>query len=401
MGCYVMHYRAPKPTFSRWDRAKFIAIRVIFPPILLWDLIKIGFSKLLGEGIGELILPAQKMNFILAMDNPIDYGRLVCKHHIIETYDGARLDTFELDHQSQKALESKYQKYIINFVGNASCYERHIEEMKNDAEVLQANVVGFNFRGVYDSSGKAKSSEDLVTDGIAQVQRLLDQGVSPQNITLKGHSLGAGIAALVANHFHQLKQPINVFNSRSFSTISDVLVGHIRLERDEKGLPLGHKESLGKKILGWLATPFIKLALALVKWEIKAGAAFRRIPEAYRDYVVVRSKKSERDQRTDDPIIPHYASIHKALSSERHRKKSEIRKAIDEVARHPKQNKKALEQAREEIKNGRKMKTHEEKEDGHNVSLSLLHNQFGKSGQAVFTDFVCRATEDHAVRKGP
>ena len=64
-----------------------------------------------------------------------------------------------------------------------------------------------------------ESFQDLVTDGIAQVQRVLDLGANPKNITLDGLSLGGGVAdLLVAYHFHQLGKQVYLWNDRSFAT---------------------------------------------------------------------------------------------------------------------------------------------------------------------------------------
>lgn len=178
-------YNAPKPRYSFWEWFKFIAIRTVFPPVLLWDLIKIGANKWLGEWVGGLVLPAQNDNFdhLAVRDDTVstyNEDNLTCEKHEVITHDEAHLDTFEIKHNSQENIDPKYQKYIINLVGNGMCYEHIIHDMKEDANALKANVIGFNLRGVGQSTGKAKSRDDLVTDGIAQVQRLLDQGVSPK-----------------------------------------------------------------------------------------------------------------------------------------------------------------------------------------------------------------------------
>lgn len=410
-------YNAPKPGYSNWEWFKFIAIRTVFPPVLLWDLTKLGANKLLGESVGSLVLPAQNADFdhLAVSDGIVGYcneGDLTCEKHEVITHDGEHLDTFEVKHKSQENIDPKYQKYIINFVGNGMCYEHIIGDIKEDAKALKANVVGFNLRGVGQSTGKAKSREDLVTDGIAQVQRLLDQGISPQNITLKGHSLGAGVASLVAQHFHQLGQPVNLFNSRSFSTITNFLVGHMRLERNEEGEAIGHKDSIGGTILGWLAKPFVKFGVALAKWEINAGSAFKDIPEAYKDYIVVRSRKEIRGNRIDDAVIPHYASIHKVLTSGRREKKAEIDEEIanlddiiqkaDPLTKPGLANaREALVQAREKIKSERKMETDVQDDNGHNSDWSSLHNRSGKSARTVFSEFVQRTEEDHAIKSAP
>lgn len=407
-------YNAPKPKYSNWEWFQFIAFRIVFPPLLLWDLLKFGMNKWLGQWVSRLILPAQEANFsdLAITDASVsahNEDNLICEKHEVVTYDGAHLDTFEVGHATQANSAPQYQKYIINLVGNGMCYEQIIDEMKTDAKELKTNVIGFNLRGVGNSSGKPHSKNDLVTDGIAQVQRLLDQGVSPQNITLKGHSLGAGIASLIARHFHELKQPINLFNGRSFSTLTSFVVGHIRLKRNQHGSALGHKDSIGGIILGWLAMPFIKLAVALVKWEINAGSAFSSIPKAYREYIVVRSREEVRKRRIDDPVIPHYASIHTELAEERRKEKAAIDDEIVNLNLMIKDSnplarvelvkaKSALIQARERIKHDRKMETDFPLMDGHNSDLTSLHNRSGKSAQTFFREFVQRVEEDHAVR---
>lgn len=407
-------YKAPKPKYTSWSWFKFIALRFV-PLVLLWDLAKLIMNRLLGEWVGSIVLLAQgdfneeKINDIDVKSHNDD--ELYCEKYKVITHDEAHLDTFEIKHESQVRLAPKYQKYIINMVGNGMCYEQILDDMKNDAKTLQSNVIGFNFRmvaGSVDESKKekirVKSQAELIIDGIAQVQRLLHEGVSPENITLKGHSLGAAVASKVAEHFHNLKQPINIFNGRSFSSITNFVVGLIRLKKD-----LGHKESLGGIILGFLAKPFIKIAVALVDWEIDAGSAFKNIPKAFRDYVVVRSRKEIRDKHYDDRVIKHYASIHKVLSSERHAEKARIDKGIKNlddmiekdspIAKHDLEKaKEALVEARKKIKSDRKMETIKYPTDGHVVSLDLLKNRSNKNANTFFREFVQRASIDHGVK---
>lgn len=397
-------YKAPKPEYSAWEWFGYIALRVAFPPILLWDLIKLGVNHLLGEWVGGLVLPAQDIDFTwcqLTDENVNRYHdtNLTFARHEVITHDGAHLDTFEVAHNSQKKLASKDKKYIINLVGNGGCYEEIINTMKEDADALHANVVGFNLRGVGQSTGRAKSKENLVTDGIAQVQRLLDRGVSPQNIILKGHSLGAGIASLVADHFHKIEKPINLFSSRSFSSITNFLVGRIR----------GHKESIGGIILGWLAKPFIKLGVALAKWEINAGSAFQSIPDANKDYIVIRSRNAIRDDRIDDAVIPHYASIHQDLAPQRCERKAAIDSEIKRIENMMREAdpitkpgllyaKNALIQAREKIKSERKMETSQSNEDGHTSDWTSISNRFGKNAQTFFYEFCERTQRECSVQ---
>jgi hypothetical protein len=358
-------FNTRRPTYSNWQWFKSIVVRVIFPPIIAWDLAKLGINKLLGTWVGSLVLLPTR-----SVSSP-DIGNLNSKKpdlihekHIVITYDSMELDTLEIRPKScQDAMAS--QKYIINFVGRGDYYKQFVHRMQDDAEALNANVIGFNFRGVGDSTGYVQSKDDLVIDGIAQVQRLLDQGIPSLNIILKGHSLGAGVASLVAYHFYQLGQPIYLFNNRSFSSITNYMVAYIRTGFG----PTGHEEFFIGKLLGWLAKPFIKFGLALTKWEINAGDAFNAIPEEYRDYILVRTNKAQRRTKVvwDDPDVRHYASIHLNVpKTERTKEKRRRRKLIGP-----------------------------DDPNGHNTALEDLKNVIGQTGDDVFREFVI-TTGPHA-----
>lgn len=390
-------YNAPKPTYTNWQWAKFIALRVFFPPVLLWDLLKLGVNKLVGKIVGRLVLPAQDMaHYYRSINDASAYNSagMTCEKHTVITHDGAELDTFEVTHPSQKDIDPKYQKYIINLVGNGMSYTQIPYEMLDDAKELEANVVGFDLRGVNQSTGQPQSKDDLVTDCIAQVQRLLDKGVSPQNITLKAHSLGAGIASLVAHHFHQQGKPINIFSSRSFSNITDFVIGHMRLKRDEDGNALGQEETTVGKIIGWLVKPFIKLGVLITNWEINAAKAFRNIPEQYREYIAVRSRKGIRADRIDDALIPHYASIYNSLKDERRSKKAVFDKQIaetDDTAQ--------LKAARKRVGSVRKMETEYALDNGHNERWDDIKNRYGVNALQFFRQFVRGVEKDHGVQE--
>lgn len=242
-------YHAPKPSYTAWQWAKSVGARVLFPPVLLWDFSKWAVNKLAGKAVGHLVLPAQHNDFSwessevvqLKDNNPA----MLHEAHTIITHDGAELDTLQITPRTLESTADRNKKYIINFVGNGMAFEQIAHDMQADATALNRVVIGFNLRGVSASTGQATSKDDLITDGIAQVQRLLDAGVPPQNITLKAHSLGGGIATLVAYHFHQHQQPVNLFNCRSFSSLTNFVVGQIRTA----GSYTGHLESFGMNCL--------------------------------------------------------------------------------------------------------------------------------------------------------
>jgi len=331
---------------------------------LPWQFIKYVVNYYLGGLLGKIILQAQDL--YAPRDNP-DYvptfhteypldsyveasafdnihnsattqttvvlrpdDALTHKQHTIITHDGAELETLELNPISLQKIPIEKQTYIITFLGNSDIYQYHYAEMQYEAKNYNANIIGFNYRGVLNSKKAPQSQADLITDGIAQVQRLLNAGVDPENIILKGESLGAAIATMVAGHFHTHQQKINISNGRSFSTLTNEVVGIIR--QAFSPVRNGHSETKKGILLGYLLMPLIKLVLHLSQWDIQPVKAYKTIPEQNKMYYLVRSPKSLRQQgRIDDDVIPHYASLHKGLEKSERKKESKYKnRAHDE-----------------------------------------------------------------------
>lgn len=314
---HCSNYFAPKPSYTAWEWFEFFTLRIVFPPLIIWDLLTFMVNSLIGKWVGSLVLPAQEVplrnesptELVFNSDSHSYYPEEIC----VVTHDQVKLSTLEFVKPKNESKISE-QKYVIHFLGNGVNY---LDFFKGRKELVfenqNVNTVFFDYRGVQKSSSNGKtvasSKKDLVIDGIAQVQRLLDKGVSAENITLSGHSLGGAIATLVANHFHRQNKKLYVFNDRSFSSITDVLVGWIRAR-----CPNGYDETFGRKLLGWVLKPLIKFGVSLSGWEINASDAFREIPDKYKNYAVVRTPKANRTMRTiDDFVITHYASLHEAL----------------------------------------------------------------------------------------
>lgn len=405
-------YQIKKPNHSLWALFKSILIKAIVVPVLLWlpmilwEVLKKGVNQLAGKAAGKAVgkyfpgknneVPHQGIHEV----NLSNTEMLSLHQHTIVTHDGVKLDTLEIEPIAQQSIDAKYKKYIINFIDMNACYQEMINELRADALDFEGNLVSFNYRGVGRSTGCPKSFNDLVIDGIAQVQRLLDQKVTSQNITLNGRSMGGAIAALVAYHFHQQKQPINVFNDRSFSTMTNVIVGSMRGENEE---------TWRGKLLGWFAKPFIKLGLSLVQWEVNAGDAFKAIPIAYRDYMLVRaSKKLKSEGALDDQLITPYASMHEALKPERRTQKARIDALIsrcqdvenkgEPALRSNLYNaKQQLQVARGLFKERKMMSSSSARVDAHYSLLPDLINGKGKTGQTFFREFLKRVHLDHGI----
>lgn len=364
------------------------------PPSFLW-----AFGA-----IGKIVLPAQvlydtpekQLELELARESAIDRykannkenEKLTISRLKIATYDGAVLDTTEI---RQKNKDPKNQKYIIRFLGNAQAHNQSMDEFLADAERLNCNVVAFDYRGVARSQGFVSSKDKLVIDGIAQVQRLLDNGVKPQNITLEGHSLGGAVATLVAKHFYDHGIKLYLFNGRSFSTLTNAACGLVEIRAG--------------RVASALSYLVIKPTLELAGWEMDAASAFKALPAQNKDYVVAKASKAVIKERREqlskegvtslesfgeDGIIHHRASLHAALKEERQQEKKEIEDFLK------KENVVLPQDKLKAIKNRHKMHadlvySQNEKQiaiGGHNVSLTDITDRSGQlTGQDFFDNF--------------
>lgn len=316
-------------------------------PFIIWDSAAFLFNKLLGGFLSNIILQAQtiskeKVNetteaFSEILDD-INKTGLSAKTLSITTHDDAILNGVEITQQ-----QTTSEKYIVYFQGNGILYEDTIENKYDNgilsaAQNLNCNVIAFNYRGVGNSKGKATSKDDLVTDGLAIVQYLLyEKKIKPENIVLHGYSLGGAIATLVAERLHAKKISVSVFNSRTFSTLTNLvnalfrtgnLFNHKHPEKQS-----GHKESFFGKLMGWALSPIVKLTLSLTNWEIDVAKAYSQLPEDKKAYVFSRSPKNLRNKNEDvrdDTTIPHFASLHegKQVKDERKSKKNAIRNEV-------------------------------------------------------------------------
>lgn len=116
------------------------------------------------------------------------------------------------------------QKWVICFNGNTMAYEQILSNQRHYSNHTHCNIISFNYRGVGDSQGNAKSQEDLVLDGDALFQFLLAHGVKSEDILLDGLSVGGGISAQV----RALHPEGPLANVHSFSSLSGVVKGFVQ-----------------------------------------------------------------------------------------------------------------------------------------------------------------------------
>lgn len=210
----------------------------------------------------------------------------------IETFDEVKLDgaaVFCRPEEKEQFImgDGKNQKWIIVVNGNSEYYEETLKEHTELAKSFNANVLAFNYRGVGQSEGNPEKFDDLIIDADACVQYLIAKGVPEDQIIIKGHSLGGGVATKVAS----LYEKVNLINTNSYASISKVAEVHAKI-------------------------PLIKKLVAkIVKnsgWDVDVVAAWNN----------VKGKKMVVFHK-DDPVIPKASSLFKGLKLDKKRRAKE------------------------------------------------------------------------------
>ena len=105
----------------------------------------------------------------------------------IQTEDGEALDALEFFPQRGAGGDAgggntcRSPGWVVWLNANGVQYEDNVHFARALANDSGANVLLFNYRGVGRSSGAIRTAHDLVVDGKAALQHLLDQGVPAQS----------------------------------------------------------------------------------------------------------------------------------------------------------------------------------------------------------------------------
>lgn len=326
----VYHFNKPKTGWMTWFKK--MLFKLISWPIAWFVKILVFPAPYVWNTQDTSKYPQHRCRFDEGIKSQsVNEGRnpdCVITEFSVEFDDGPTLNGLEL--KGKNSLLGK--PWVIWFQGNGGFYDNpdFLTQMINNISLQ--NSVAFNYRGVGKSTGTAQYANDLCTDGIAQVQRLLDQGIPANQIILYGHSLGGAVATRVAQYFHGKGLKVKLFNDRSFSNLTHVMVGHIRGEASDT--IFGKIFGFLRKVLGYMAHPIIKTILVITQWEIEAARSYDALPEADKAYVTVQAGKDRSFildevpcKVENDPVITRYGALHNSfeLKTKRRAKKSEIR----------------------------------------------------------------------------
>jgi hypothetical protein len=263
----------------------------------------------------------------------------------VVTVDGSELNTLII--KSSTTPEVPDGIYVIRFNGNQEFAGAIASEMAEDSYNLGCHSICFDYQGVGESTGEPRSERSLVQAGRAQVQALLDKGVKPEQIILKGHSLGSAVATMLAAELHKDGKEVALFNSRSFSSLTSLVGGWA----------------------GKVSQPLARSILRSRGWAMDVVDSWLSIPPKSKELVFVKS----------DAIITDQGSLYRKLEKYKTTGTEEVKSRL-------KEEKKYLE-----------IKPHEDYKHlatNHVLPLRMMKYDEG-SGSDLFYDFVARVKREY------
>lgn len=225
----------------------------------------------------------------------------------LQTRRGDKLEAVQFNPNNFAQKNPADQKYIICINGRDSLFadDDKLSQMQEDSKATDAAVMSFNMPDMGNSKGSSPDAADMVMILTDIVKTLINRGVKPENIILKGHSLGGAIATLTAANLHQEKHPVRLFVDRSFSSLSNVM--------SDKFTSIWGGKLLFKPVINYL--------LSLARWNIDSAAAWHTIPDEYKAYVTIQGRAGhQQEEKRYDGVITNSGALHNDPTIKKDRK---------------------------------------------------------------------------------
>lgn len=197
---------------------------------LIAGVITLGLSEILKKTAGfalttsgELSKESRKNALRDFKEENPEYSAIADKLKI-KTSDGAKLDGMIIK-PGKNATGPSEQTYVVWLNGLGQSYESKLNFAVEYANVANANIVLFNYRGAGDSGGIASGSKDLKRDVAAIIEFLMKKlNVSQKNIVIHGFSLGGALGLLMAARYDFIRD----ISDRSFAVLSKTAKNIVR-----------------------------------------------------------------------------------------------------------------------------------------------------------------------------
>jgi hypothetical protein len=276
----------------------FHCIKKFFLPFVLINkasnkLSTMTISRLAGKKVGDVVNLGQNKPVENYTNLFLEYKNSLTKLH--STYPNLYLHPSSLKVNAKTSIQqieinnlhNKTGNYMVVFMGNGEMLEGRVRYLAKLANNFNCNIVAFNYRGKGLSTGTASKAADLISDGKAVVNNILQKGVYPNKITLYGKCLGAGIATRVAYDYHNLGIRLKVALGLPFSSLTSMVDGMYKLKSiPSKSVPNYKLKKLGIS----LKTPFLHSIIKKSNWEINVKNAYNNIPDNYKMFFQIRTR---------------------------------------------------------------------------------------------------------------
>lgn len=208
----------------------------------------------------------------------------------LKTPDNAELDSVQITAPGEPDKSMQERKFVITCMARDQNYINWMKDLKYTATNLQATAISFNYRGIDRSRGQIWTSQDMVNDVLAQVERLTTLGAKPENICLDGMSQGGAIATIAAAKLLERNIMVNLNNERSFRSLPRLIFGYIApdLQHAQWWNPLTYVRFFLAAVTYVISTP----VLWITGWHVDAASAWKKIPHENKMYSAVRDNNA-------------------------------------------------------------------------------------------------------------
>ncbi len=224
----------------------------------------------------------------------------------LETANNALLESVQVSNTDEKMKPMSERKFVITCMARNQNYIYWLKDFYISAKNIGCTVIGFNYRGIDYSKGRAWIQDNMIDDALAQAQYLFKLGVKPENIAFEGMSMGGAVATIAAAKMHDQGLRVKLYNERSYRSLFRLIVGYI--------MPASNSNPWSP--INWLKYTLVGLTyivlapvIWLAGWHLDAASAWDRIPQAYKTYSVARNHENPEHYDDDDLIHDSFSSI--------------------------------------------------------------------------------------------
>lgn len=280
----------------------------------------------------------------------------------LESRDGAVLDSAEIAAPGECEKKYKDRTFVITCMPRSNNFTAWLKCHRIYANAIGTTYVSFNYRGVERSRGLIINQNYMISDALAQAERLLALGVKPENIGFQGECFGAAIATMAAAKMHQNGHRVKLFNTRSYQSLPKLMLYKILPEKGASIYePLNWIRYLAGGLFIIIGIPILKIT----KWDMDVTTAYDSIPTEYKGFLAAKN----------DPIVEgSHASMYSMVK--------ERRKKLQEAVK----NKTAIPEEIAELKSLMDIKQHKfelnhhkspKKINTHTCPLQMLNSRNG------------------------